>query len=140
VNWNKALEAGGVVVSDEVSITIDVEAAQEPAAPPAAAVRTEVTGSGGSDARDPAGGAARSQRLRLARQPPFVLVRRVSRPRAHGVPQPARAQRGPRRRRRGISRHGHRDMEILSWVLAGGLTHRDSLGTGSTFVPATCRR
>ena len=35
VNWNKALEAGGVVVSDEVSITIDVEATQEPApAPP----------------------------------------------------------------------------------------------------------
>ncbi|MGE5199077.1 MAG: YceI family protein, partial [Rhodospirillaceae bacterium] len=33
ITWNRALDAGGVVVSDEVSVTIDVELV---AAPPAA--------------------------------------------------------------------------------------------------------
>ncbi len=36
LNWNKALEAGGVTVSDEVRLMLDVEAKQEAAAPSAA--------------------------------------------------------------------------------------------------------
>jgi redox-sensitive bicupin YhaK (pirin superfamily) len=30
----------------------------------------------------------------------------------------------------GFGTHGHRDMEIVTWVLAGALEHRDSLGSG----------
>ena len=32
----------------------------------------------------------------------------------------------------GFGTHGHRDMEIISYVLAGELAHRDSMGNGST--------
>lgn len=35
----------------------------------------------------------------------------------------------------GFGEHGHRDMEILTWVLDGALAHRDSLGHGSTIRP-----
>ena len=31
----------------------------------------------------------------------------------------------------GFGTHGHRDMEIVSYVLAGELAHRDSIGTGA---------
>lgn len=36
---------------------------------------------------------------------------------------------------KGFGTHPHEDMEIITYVLAGGLAHRDSLGTGSTIQP-----
>src|SRR6188472_1888378 len=41
---------------------------------------------------------------------------------------------------RGFGTHGHRDMEIVSYVLEGGLAHRDSLGNGSTIRPGDVQR
>jgi redox-sensitive bicupin YhaK (pirin superfamily) len=35
----------------------------------------------------------------------------------------------------GFATHGHRDMEILTYVLEGKLAHKDSLGNGSTILP-----
>jgi redox-sensitive bicupin YhaK (pirin superfamily) len=37
--------------------------------------------------------------------------------------------------RSGFPTHGHRDMEILSWVLSGTLTHRDSEGNRAEIRP-----
>ena len=40
----------------------------------------------------------------------------------------------------GFPRHGYRDMEILTWVLEGGLAHRDSLGSGSVIRPGDLQK
>jgi hypothetical protein len=41
---------------------------------------------------------------------------------------------------RGFGAHSHRDMEIISYVLEGGLAHKDSMGNGSTLRPGDVQR
>ena len=40
----------------------------------------------------------------------------------------------------GFGTHGHRDMEIVSYVLSGVLAHRDSMGNGTSIPPGDVQR
>lgn len=41
---------------------------------------------------------------------------------------------------RGFPTHGHRDMEIITYILEGALEHRDSMGNGSLIRPGDLQR
>jgi redox-sensitive bicupin YhaK (pirin superfamily) len=41
---------------------------------------------------------------------------------------------------RGFPRHGHRDMEIITYILEGALKHEDSMGNGSVIQPGDVQR
>ncbi len=41
---------------------------------------------------------------------------------------------------RGFGAHSHRDMEIVSYVIAGELAHQDNMGNGATIVPGDVQR
>jgi redox-sensitive bicupin YhaK (pirin superfamily) len=41
---------------------------------------------------------------------------------------------------RGFGTHGHRDMEIVTYVLEGAVAHKDSMGNGSTIRPGDVQR
>ena len=40
----------------------------------------------------------------------------------------------------GFPKHGHRDMEIVTYVISGELSHRDSMGNGETIRPSEVQR
>jgi quercetin 2,3-dioxygenase len=40
----------------------------------------------------------------------------------------------------GFPKHGHRDMEIITYVISGELSHRDSMGNGETIHPNEVQR
>jgi redox-sensitive bicupin YhaK (pirin superfamily) len=41
---------------------------------------------------------------------------------------------------KGFGMHPHRDMEILTWIVSGALTHRDSMGNADVIRPGEAQR
>ena len=79
-------------------------------------------------------------RPRLAEELPQFFIRRLRGPGPHGLWQPAVINEDRVAPGTGFGTHGHRDMEIVSYVLEGALAHKDSMGNTSAIRPGEVQR